>query len=231
MKKFFFALFLLTGFIAVFSSDSFADSRVFTLVNPNPDEVVRALQTTYGDKIHADIVRGKLVVVGSRQHLDEIGALLVKLDPAPRALRLTLSEQPPADDSGNTITYSSASSGHTIDTVEGAMVAIDYANIAQQPTSNGWWIAIDNVPVQFSALTLQIKTEGGRRAIVLVSYSTQDNQERRVYGNTVAGDLGTWIPLLPRPADSADATVSSGPRRGEQLYLRIDRSSDSLRAR
>ena len=108
MKKLFLALFLLTAISACF-----ADSRVFTLINPNTDEVLQALQKTYGDKIHADIVRGKLVVVGSKQQLDEIAALLVKIDPAPRALRLTLSEQPPADANSNTITYSTNKSGYT----------------------------------------------------------------------------------------------------------------------
>ena len=238
MKKFFVALLLLTAISACF-----ADSRVYTLVNPHPEEVLQALRNTYGDKISADIVRGKLLVVGSKQQLDEVGALLLKLDPAPRALRLTVRQQAPETTPG-TVTYSSDSGGgYTIDTVEGALVALDYSQIAQQPksigqqptntqqsttnvqqaTTNGWWVMIDNVPTQFTSLTLQIQIEGGRRAIVLVSYAMEKNQERRVFGNTVVGDLGTWIPLLPRPAEPDDNTISSGPKRGEQLYVRINK--------
>lgn len=219
MRNFFIALFLLTAISA-----SLADSRVFNLVNPHPEEVVQALRNTYGDKIGAHIVRGKLVVVGSKQQLDEVAALLVKLDPAPRALRLQLREQPPGDANSNTITYSTDRNGYTIDTVEGALVAIDYQKIAQRPSGNGWWVAIDNVPTRIDALTLQVRIDGGRRALVSVNYTKEENQERRVFGNTVAGDLGTWIPLLPRPANTDDNTISSGPKRGEQLYLRVDKN-------
>jgi len=219
MKKFFVALFLLTAMSACF-----ADSRVFTLVNPHPEEVLQGLRNTYGDKISADIVRGKLVVVGSKQQLDEVTALLVKLDPAPRALRLRVREQVP-DTTPGTVTYSSDNGGgYTIDTVEGALVSIDYSKVAQQPRMNGWWISIDNVPTQFTSITLQVQTEGGRRAIVLVSYAAEKNQERKVFANTVVGNLGTWIPLLPRPADTDADTISSGPKRDDQLYLRVDKN-------
>ena len=43
----------------------------------------------------------------------------------------------------------------------------------------------------------------------------------------VVGTLGTWIPLLPRPLNSDSNTISSGPKRGEQLYLRVDRNYSS----
>lgn len=224
MKRFFLALFFLTVI-----GNCFADSRVFTLVNPNPEEVLTSLQKTYGDKIHADIVQGRLLVVGTPQQLDEIGSLLVKLDPAPRAIRLTFSEQPPSDNDTNTITYSTNKSDYTVDTVEGAFVTIDYQKISQQPKSNGWWISIENKPVQFSALLLRVQIEGGRRAIVLVNYSKEENQQRRVFGNTVIGDLGAWIPLLPRPATPNDGTITSGPKSGEQLYLRVERTQARLR--
>lgn len=219
MKKFLLALFLLT---TIFSC--FADSRVFTLVNPHPEEVLASLQKTYGDKIHADLVQGRLLVVGSTQQLDEIAALLVKLDPAPRALRLTLSEQPPADSNSNTATYSTNKNDYTIDTVEGAFVTVDYQKVAQQPAGNGWWIAIDNKPTRIDTLTLRIGIEGGRRAIVTVSYTKQQNQERRIFGNTTVGDLGAWIPLLPNRNPSPDGTISSGPKPGEQLYLKVEKN-------
>ncbi len=223
MKRFFFVLFFLTAI-----SDCLADSRVFTLVNPNPEEVLQSLQKTYGDKIHADIVQGRLLVVGTTQQLDEIGALLVKLDPAPRAIRLTFSEKPPAD-STDAIIYSTNNRDYVIDTVEGAFVTVDYQKLIQQPTSNGWWISIDNKPTQFRSLLLRVQIEGGRRAIVLVNYSREENQERRIFGNTTSGDLGAWIPLLPRPPDTDDNTISTAPKRGSQLYLRVDRNSDKPR--
>lgn len=222
MKKFFLALFLLANVIACF-----ADSRVFTLVNPNPEEVLESLRNTYGDKVQADIVQGRLLVVGTKQQLDEIAALLVKLDPAPRALRLTVREQPPADDDPNSITYSTGKSGYTIDTVEGAFVSIDYQKIVQQPTAQGWWIAIENVPAEFNTLTLQVRIEGGRRAIIRTSYAREENQERRIFSNTTVGNLGTWIPLLPRPADNDSNTISTRQRRGDQLYLRVDKNFGS----
>lgn len=224
MKKFVHALFLLTSILACFNSTCFADSRVFTLVNPRPEEVLQSLQKTYGDKVHADIVQGRLLVVGTTQQLDEIAALLVKLDPAPRALRLTLSEQPPTDSNSNTITYSTKKSDYTIDTVEGAFVTVDHQKISRQPATNGWWVNINNEPTHIDTLTLRINIEGGRRALVAVSYTKQENQERRVFGNTVIGDLGVWIPLLPRPSTPADGTISSGPKAGEQLYLLVDTS-------
>jgi antitoxin component of MazEF toxin-antitoxin module len=229
--------------LVIAANDTFADSRVFTLINPNPEEVLQGLHNTYGDKLKADIVRGKLVVVGSKRQLDEVDALLTKLDPAPRALRLRLTEQPP-DTTPGTITYSTNNGGgYTIDTVEGAFVAIEYSQIVQQPislmrepnsqaqqstaqqsTSAGWWVTIDNVPTQLNALTLRVQLDSRRRAIVLVSYTKEENQERRVFGNTVSGDLGSWIPLLPRPTNTDDNTISSGPKRGEQLYLRVDKN-------
>lgn len=224
MKKIFLALFLLINI-----STCFADSRVFNLVNPHPEEVLASIQKTYGDKVRADLVQGRLLVVGTTQQLDEIATLLVKLDPAPRALRLTLSEQPPTDSNSNTVTYSTNKNDYTIDTVEGAFVTVDYQKVAQQPRSNGWSISIENQPTKIDALTLRINIEGGRRAIVVVSYTKQENQERRIFGNTVVGDLGAWIPLLPNRNTSSDGTISSGPKAGEQLYLLVE--NNQARAR
>lgn len=226
MKKLFLTLFLLTTVTIGFNSTCFGDSRVFTLVNPHPEEVLEGLRNTYGDKLQADIVRGKLLVVGTTQQLDEVAALLVKLDPKPRALRLTLSEHPPTDDEPGSTTYSTENhNDYTIDTVEGAFVAIDRSKIAQQPQISGWWVTIKNEPTQLNTLTLQIKIEGGRRALVVVSYAKEDNQQRRVFGNTAVGDINTWIPLLPRPTPPDDGTISSGPKAGSQLYLRVEKRS------
>lgn len=58
-------------------NSALADARVFELTTPNPQEVVNTLQRTYGDKIRVDLVQQRLVVVGSKQQLDEIGGVLL----------------------------------------------------------------------------------------------------------------------------------------------------------
>jgi hypothetical protein len=44
-----------------------------------------------------------------------------------------------------------------------------------------------------------------------------------VFGNTVSGDLGRWIPLLPQSEQVTDGTISSGPKRGSQLFVQIQK--------
>jgi hypothetical protein len=216
--------------LSILMNFTWADARVFNLNNPNTQRVLDAVQARYGDKLQADIVQEKLVVVGTPQQLNEIGSLLAKVDPAPAYLRLHLREQPPEDNQTNVITYSSNTEGYTLDTIEGAFVALDYDQIAQQIGSTGsdhngegWWVTIDNAPTEIRALTLQIRLQNKRNAIVTVSYTNQENQERRVYANTVGGYLGAWIPLLPKAEPDTAGTISSGAKRGQQLYLRIDK--------
>ncbi|MFT3930744.1 MAG: hypothetical protein QM709_10670 [Spongiibacteraceae bacterium] len=223
-KRFFLALFFFTAVC-----NCFADSRVFTLVTPHPEEVLESLQKTYGDKIQADLVQGRLLVVGTTKQLDEIAALLVKLDPAPRPIRLTISDRPLIDSDSNAKTYSTNKDAYTIDTVEGAFVTIDYQKIVQQPKSNGWWVTIENEPTQISALLLRVQIEGGRRAIILVNYSKEENQQRRVFGNTVVADLGAWVPLLPNRENPDDGTITSGPKAGDQLYVKVERTPNNPR--
>jgi len=206
-----------------------ADSKVFPVNNARPEEVLQTLRSLYGDKARVDIIQQRLVVVGSSATIAEISQLLAQLDRPPQALRLTLREQPPADSTANAVTYSSSDNGGlTIDTVAGALVNLERAQLAQQPTSNGWMIAIDNVPTEFSSIMLQVQLQGQRNAQVLVSYAKEQNQRRRVFGNTISGELGTWLPLLPRTGDPEDqesagsVTYSTGPKPGSQLYLRID---------
>lgn len=224
MKRFFLALFFLTVVC-----NCFADSRVFTLVNPHPEEVLQSLQKTYGDKIQADLVQGRLLVVATTQQLDEIAALLVKLDPAPRPIRITISEHPLIDSDSGAKTYSTDKGAYTIDTVEGAFVTIDYQKIVQRPQSNGWLITIDDKPTQVSALLLRVQIEGGRRAIILVNYSREENQQRRVFGNTVVADVGAWVPLLPSRDTVDDGTISTGSKDGEQLYVKVERARNNAR--
>jgi hypothetical protein len=215
-----------------------ADARVFELTTPNPQEVVDTLRQTYGDKIRVDLVQQRLVVVGSKQQLDEIGAVLVKLDPTPAALRLTIREQPPADETPGTITYSTTTNnGYTIDTVEGALVALDYSQLSQRVSGfgagapyRGWLIDIEEKPTLLQSITLQVRAPS-RKAIITVGYTKEENQQRRVFGNTVAGDLGSWIPLLPQQEVPADGTITSGPKRGNQLYVRVQKNYSKAKTR
>ena len=219
-----------------------ADARVFELTTPNPQEVVDTLRQTYGDKIRVDLVQQRLVVVGSKQQLDEIGAVLVKLDPTPAALRLTIREQP-ADETPGTITYSTTTNnGYTIDTVEGALVALDYSQLSQRVSGfgagapyRGWLIDIEEKPTLLQSITLQVRAPS-RKAIITVGYTKEENQQRRVFGNTVAGDLGSWIPLLPQQGAPeqevpADGTITSGPKRGNQLYVRVQKNYSKAKTR
>jgi hypothetical protein len=217
---------VLTGWLCIISALAAAEARIFNLTNPNPDAVLQVLQTTYGDKVRVDLIQQRLVVVGTAKQLDEIAALLAKIDRPPAPLHLTVREQPPAlTEQEGTVVYSSGDDGYTVDTVEGALVALEYQQIVQQPVSNGWLIQIDNQPQTISSLTLQVQLQNSRTAQVLVSFSKEENQQRRVFGNTLTGDIGAWIPLLPQPLSQATDknTISSGPKRGQQLYLRIER--------
>jgi len=219
---------IFTAWLCVISAVVSAEARVFNLSNPNPDAVLRAVQTNYGDKVRADIIQQRLMVVGTPKQLDEIAALLTKIDRAPAPLHLTLREQPPPrTEQEGTVVYSSGDDGYSVDTVEGALVALEYQQIVQQPISNGWLIQIDNQPQTISSLTLQVQLQNSRSAQVLVSFSKEENQQRRVYGNTLTGDIGAWIPLLPQPLSQATDknTISSGAKRGQQLYLRIERKT------
>jgi len=201
-----------------------ADTQVFTVTSPQPEQVLQTVRSLYGDRVRADLIQQRLVVVGSRAQLAEIGTLLAQLDRPPQALRLTLREQPPL---GSSITYGTDGDGLSVDTVAGALVTLERSQLTQQPAANGWWITVDNVPVEFSSVMLQIQLQGERSAQVLVSYTREQNQQRRVFGNTVSGTLGTWLPLLPQSArpeadDKHGRTYSTGPKPGTQLYLRID---------
>jgi hypothetical protein len=219
---------LLALLLTLATGQAHAEAQVFDLTTPNPDEIVRVLQTTYGDKVRIDVIQQRLVVVGSKKQLEEVAALLAKLDRPPAPLRLTLRETPPpAIEREGTVVYSSGDDGRIIDTVEGAMVGIDYQQIVQQPVTNGWLIAIDNQPQTVSSLTLQIQLQNTRTAQVLVSFVDERNQQRRVFANTLTGEVGAWIPLLPRQAGQLEGpgVYSTGPKRGEQVYLRVERKT------
>lgn len=202
-----------------------ADVRVFEVNTPEPQQLLSHLQALYGDRIHAELVRERLVVSANKQELDEIERLLQRVDRAPSPLRLTLSEELPIESSSGTINYHTAGRTFQVDTVEGAQVALEYDKIVQQPRSNGWWVSVEDKPVRVKSMLLQVQLQGQRAVLVRISYSRQQNQRRRVYTNTLSGDLNTWLPLLPRPAPVAPGTITTPPKAGSQLYLRVEKLS------
>lgn len=219
---------LLALLLALGAGQLQADVRIFDLTTPNPGDIERVVQSTYGDKVRVNLIQQRLVVVGSKKQIEEIAELLDKLDRPPAALRLTLRETPPpVIEREGTVVYSSGDDGRIIDTVEGALVGVDYQQIVQQPASDGWRVAIDNQPQTVSSLTLQIQLQSTRTAQVLVSFADERNQQRRVFANTLVGEIGAWIPLLPQKAGQLEGpgVYSTGPKRGEQVYLRVERNT------
>jgi hypothetical protein len=219
---------VLLVWLCLYGVTAAAEVRVFTLVTPHPEQLVDGLRSLYGDKIQVDLVQQRLVVIGTSKQLDEIDSMLAQLDRAPAPLRLIVRERPPptASEGG---TFSTDRDAFTLDTVEGALVTLQYDQVVQQPTvsrfGHGWVVRIENEPTPVSALMLQIQLQGKRSLQVLVSYSKEQNQRRQVFGNTALGELDTWIPLLPQSGaeNSDDGTISSGPKPGSQLYLRVER--------
>src|SRR5690606_2503485 len=219
----------LCGLLLVSSAAVLADARVFNLNTPNTQTVIDALQSKYGDAIQVELVQQKLVVVGDSRTLAEVGGTLARIDPAPAPLRLQLRAQPPLRDDGKVITYSAKAEGYSLDTVEGTFVVLRHDQLAQQigeagrDGRHGWTVSIHDTPAQIDELTLQITLRDKRSAMIVVSYTRLENQQRRVYGNTLVGELGTWIALLPQP-QVAEGVVSSGPAPSSQLYLRVDKA-------
>ena len=79
------------------------------------------------------------------------------------------------------------------------------------------------MPTRIEALNLQVQRQGMETVVVTVGFERQHDGERRVFGTTVSGRLGDWLPLLPQPARS-DATYQTAPKRGSQLYLLVERA-------
>lgn len=224
---------ILAAWLTLCCLNAAADARVYSLVTPQPEQIVEALRSLYGDKIRADLVQQRLVVMGSAEQLREIDTLLAQLDRPPAALRFTLREQPPAAATDNAVTYSSGDRGGlSIDTVESAPVVLEYSQISQRPVGHGWRVSIDDVPTEVTSIMLQAKLQRNNTVQVLLSFSREENQRRRVIGKTTIGELGDWLAILPEPETSVtvsaadergDKVFSSGPKRGSQLYLRVER--------
>lgn len=207
-----------------------ADVEVFTLRAANPDEAVAALRAALGDRAQIEVVQQKVVVVGEPKTLQEAASVLRKVDKLPANLRLTLTENPPTesvDPNSGMLVYTTDRNSQVVDTLEGAMLSLDYTKFHQTVASDGWVVSIENEPVSVQQMQMQVRLAGARSAEIMLTYVRYVNQERKVYGRVLAGEMGTWIPLLPERAqagsDSNSVQYSSGPKAGEQLYLKIEK--------
>jgi hypothetical protein len=205
-----------------------AESRVFTLISVQPQQVQETVHALYGDQVRAEVINQRLVVVGGAKQIAEIGELVAQLDRAPARLRLALSEDPPIEEITGTV-YRSGAPEHRIDTVEGALVEIEATQLAQRASGDGWWITIEDVPTRVEAITLQVRLQERDTLLVIYSVTRHRDGERRVYGNQLVGDLGRWMALLPRidtgAVSNAAGTVYSTAPQGNraQLYLKVER--------
>ena len=209
-----------------------ADAQVFALQSANPEQVLETLRTALGNRARVDLVQQKLVVVGDSETLAEAKSLLAQIDRLPANLRLTLTENPPSrsEDEEGVIRYSVDKNSQSLETVEGAQVSLDYSKFHQQPQSDGWLFTINETPVAVRQMEMSVRLIAKRTARITMAYTRYENQERKVYGRIVTGELGHWIPLLPQllpqgsvSIESEGTTYTSGNKPGEQLYLRIDR--------
>lgn len=204
-----------------------ADSEVFELRAAKPAEVLATVRSLYGDQLRAELINQRLVVVGSKRQLGEVKQLIEQLDRLPAPLRLSLSETPPVDEIAGFAVHSTATL-QQIDTVEGANVTVEASRFGERATAAGWWVAIEEVPVQIDHLMLRVDPDGRGGLQVTYSFMRHENGQRRVFGNRVRGTEGVWMPLLPRVEAATSQTGSevystapSGPR--AQLYLRVEK--------
>lgn len=218
---------LLLALLWFCSSGAYAESQVFELRAAKPTEVLATVRSLYGDQLRAELINQRLVVVGSKQQLGEVEQLIEQLDRLPAPLRLTLSETPPVDEIAGFTVHSTATM-QQIDTVEGANVAVESSRFGERANAAGWWVAIEEVPVQIDSLMLRVDPDGRGGLQVTYSFMRHENGERRVFGNRVRGTEGVWIPLLPRvesatpePGSKVYSTAQRGPR--AQLYLRVEK--------
>lgn len=204
----------------LFAAPAMADSEVWQLRGPNPDEVVTALRGLYGDAVRVERINDRLLLVGQEQQLQGILDLLEEIDQPPLPLLLTISMVPPPQ-AGSRL-YATGDSSYRIETVEQALVAIDHERLAQRFSgSDGWVVMIDEEPVEVRSLMLQIRRLGSDTIEVLTSFAQRDGDHRRVLGNQRTGRLGEWIPLLPTPAASVTPARYTSSH-SDQLWLLVE---------
>ncbi len=223
-RRFAIALLLL---LVLCATPARADSQVFELKIADPNTVLTTIRNLYGDEVRAELIRQRLVVVGSARQIDEITRLIEQVDQPPVALRLSLSETPPAEAAAGSIVRTTATV-QQLETTEGANIAIDRRRFGERAAAAGWWVEIEQVPVQIDSLMLRVDRDGRGGLLVTYSFTRHEDGQRLVYGNRVRGSEGSWMPLLPRP-ETAPATtngkVYSTAQAGQQaqLYLKVDR--------
>ena len=227
-SKTFVKFFLSLCFFVAFAGVARADVEVFPIRSINPQQVLETVRTELGNRAQVDLVQQKLVVVGDAKALSDTTMLLRKIDRLPANLRLTLTEIPVnATEDGNTTIYSADKNSQIMDTVEGAQLSLDYSKFHQQVETNGWMFSVNDVPVAVRQLELRVTLLNAHTAQIVVTYVRYENQERKVFGRIVAGELGSWIPLLPEltpPTNNEKVTeYTSGQKPGEQLYVKVEK--------
>jgi len=228
VNKSFVKVFLALCFAILFAGTASADVEVFPVRSINPQQILETVRAELGDRAQVDLVQQKLVVVGDAKALSDTTMLLRKIDRLPANLRLTLTEIPAnATQDGNTTTYSADKNSQIMDTVEGAQLSLDYTKFHQEVETNGWMFSINEVPVAVRQLELRVTLLNAHTAQIVMTYVRYENQERKVFGRIVAGELGSWIPLLPEsvaPTNNEKVTeYTSGQKPGEQLYVKVEK--------
>lgn len=218
--------------ILVFSPWLQADVEVFKLRGGNPQHVLETVRSSMGDRVNADIVQSQLVVVGDAKAISDVTMLLSKIDRLPLNLRLTLSEiRPPQNQNTGDTFFSTAPSPLVVDTLEGTQVSLDYEKLHQQVKADGWIFTVNDEPVAVKQLVLRVSLVNRHTAEISESFTRYENNERKVFGRIVLGEMGTWIPLLPEqgsvsisePNKESTTEYSSSPKPGEQLYLKVEK--------
>src|SRR5690606_21516114 len=182
-------------------------------------QVLEIMRSALGDRAQVEIVQQKLVIIGDEKTLAEAKKLLPQIDRLPTNLRLTLTENPPTeavDPGSGVITYNVDKNTQTLETVEGAQVSLDFTKFHQQAETNGWLFSVNEQPVAVQSLEMNVRLIGARTVKVMMSFARYENQQRRVYGRVVTGELGTWIALLPQ----SSVTISEGDGTGESFRYR-----------
>lgn len=202
-----------------------AETQVFELRTVAPDEVPAAVRSLHDDEIRAEVAGQRLLVIGPAARLDEIAELLERLDQPPLSLRLTLRTEPPLPD-GRGDHYATDDQGYTLESVEGALVVLDYSKLVEQPTSDGWMVALADKPIVVRSLTLQIYRGRDGLVDVVTSYTDFRNGDQHVLGNRRRGRIGDWLTLLPAPADppqqAGQITYTTSSLGVDQLWLRVE---------
>lgn len=222
-------LILSLAFAGLLAGTASADVEIFPVRSINPQQVLETVRTELGDRAQVDLVQQKLVVVGDAKALSDTTMLLRKIDRLPANLRLTLTEIPTntTEDGNTSTTYGADKNSQIMDTVEGAQLSLDYSKFHQQVETNGWMFSVNDVPVAVRQLELRVTLLNAHTAQIVMTYVRYENQERKVFGRIVAGELGSWIPLLPEltpPTNNEKVTeYTSGQKPGEQLYVKVEK--------